>query len=354
MLGRTSERQGAGPVVLRGLPFAQWEFIPDDSGKVQPSAPVIRYGRVFAGLGDGHYYCLDRQDGRIKWRHRAGDMECFAQTDDKALAAPMILDGLAYLCEADGCIDAVDAYTGRNIWRLSLKSPLTATPTVCQDLLLCGAWDGQVYAVEIKTGAIAWKRKLSSGVKRPLAVCDGRLIVLTEEGALRAMDSVTGDICWTASAELRAPVCTPDCVLVGGSAYDSSTGQTLWVIDTPHVPVIRLGQAIYPEAVVSLASGEVQRRFDETREPHTEGASEGYITEAEPHQMVSTASGSWLLTVRDDHLYAWDLVDGTLLWDEALPATGHQPPAVASGQIAVTLTDGGIRSYRLDDANSPL
>lgn len=364
MLGRTPSRAGVGPVELNGAPADGWSFAPRQNAGVLPSAPVIRYDRIFAGLGDGNFYCLDRHDGRIKWRWTAGDPAALARLEGCALAAPLIYDGLAYLCGPDGDITAVDAYSGRQIWRVATGSVITSSPVGCEGIVYLGAWDGHVYAFEAKTGAIAWKQAVGAPVRLPVAVGDDHVYAVGEDGEVWSLESETGDAAWHSPGHgPQAPVFAEVVVLVGQRALDPKTGGSLWQLPpgptsesgpagelqrtdgavsrirpacpgtTQAVPVARLDQVIYPGGVVDIFSGSLVRRDDPPDLPIR----------------ASVASGSIIIGVgADRRLYARDASDGRIVWARSLPAPGPHQPAVAAGQVVLTLADGSVQTYRFD------
>lgn len=333
MLGRTPGRAGAGPIELEGVPLPGWSYSPRKRLGIRPSAPVVRYDRVYAGLGDGHFYCLDRNSGRAKWRLPAGTAEALAGLGDRPLAAPAVYEGLAYLCSPDGVIQSVDAYTGHQIWKVAMTGPISSAPAVSGGLLYAGCWDGHLCAVEAKTGAVAWRRDLGAGVRVPVAVGDEQVYAVTEKGQLWALDAQTGDLCWQSATDAdRQPVFAEVIVIAGGQAYDPQDGSKLWQVETGEIPpVARVDQVIYPDSAVDLFAG--TRRW---------------IRESETGPVHQIVSGTLVLGVGpDQRLHASDVTDGHLVWSIDLAERSSQPPAVAHGQIFVTLGDGSLQSFRM-------
>ncbi|HEY3365456.1 MAG TPA: PQQ-binding-like beta-propeller repeat protein [Symbiobacteriaceae bacterium] len=343
MLGRTPGRVGAGPVVLHGAPLDGWTFAPRKQACALPSAPVIRYDRIFVGLGDGNFYCLDRNDGRIKWRWTAGEPASFSRSEGHGLATPLIFDGLTYLCGPDGDVTAVDAYTGRQVWRVKTGSVITSSPVAFEGVVYFGAWDEQIYALEAKTGAIAWKRSLEAPVHLPVALGDDHVYAAAEDGMLWSLDAQTGEVCWKAAGPgPRAPIFAEVVVLAGERAYDPQNGTVLWELPDPGsligaVPVARLDRVIYPGGVVDLFTGKLVRPDDPPGLPIRQ----------------SVATGSIILGVgSDQRLYARDAADGRIVWARSLPAPSHQPPAVAAGQVVLALADGTVQTYRFKEESA--
>ena len=359
MLGRTPGRSGASPVQLSGPPADGWSVAPAHARGFRPSAPVVRYDRVYVGLGDGQFHCLCRHTGRLKWQVPA----CADQVltpGDMTLPTPAVFDGLAYLAGPDGAAFAVDAYTGQHIWRTVTGGPITSALTAGGGMVYLGSQDEHLYALEAKTGAIAWKRHVGLPLTDPVAVGDDHLFVVGAEGALMALDLESGEPLWiTEQAGSGVPVFAEVVVLLGGRAYDPRTGQMLWEVDAREAtPVPRLDQVIYPGGCVDLFTGiPVQPPVAEVRSaPLVEEAAAvslppgNYVIPPPPVQVRATVlAGGLLIGVGEDQrLHAWNATTGNLAWRYALPAPGEHAPAVAAGQLVITLADGSVRSCRFD------
>jgi outer membrane protein assembly factor BamB len=369
MFGRTPGRTGAGPVLLRGTPSEGWTYAPRKNAGALPSAPVVRYDRVFIGLGDSHFYSLDRTTGRVKWRVLAGGPKAVALIGEHPLATPAVFDGLAYLAGPDGTLYAVDAYHGQPIWKIGLGAPVTSSPAVYDGVVYLGTWDEHVYALEAKTGAVAWRKHVGAPVTLPVAVGDEHVFIVTDAGNLWALDGQTGDTCWELSIPLQqAPVFAEVLLLVGGRAYDPKTGQVVWEVDAGNaLPVARVDQVIYPSGAVDLFAGtlcwaNVAGRpaltaysgdpAGETVAPGSETGGEQPTKTVIPPPDIPLRShittGSLLIGVcADGHLCAWNVANGQNLWQIALSGRSHQPPAIAPGQIFLAMEDGTVRSFRV-------
>ncbi|MDF2627720.1 MAG: hypothetical protein K0R39_1551 [Symbiobacteriaceae bacterium] len=368
MLGRTPGRAGAGPVALEGAPSAGWSFAPREGLGVRPSAPVIRYDRVYVGLGDECYYALDRHTGRVKWRVAAVGgtaagggalaeaMSGASPAGVPAMAAPAVFDGLVYLCAPDGTVFAVDAYSGQHIWRTVPGAGVPGSPAAARGMVYVGTLDGWVLALEAKTGAIAWRRDLGAPVRHPVALGDDHVFVCADDGVLRALDPETGDVLWQVTAEQPgAPVFAEVLVLVGGRAYDPQNGDVLWrVVAGDSIPVARVDEIVYPGGVVDLFTGRPRRAH--VAEPAAPAAGTATapspddppVLPAPPTPLRShIATGALLVGIGTDaRVHAWEAETGRSAWLYALDGPSEQPPAVAPGQIVVALESGGVQTLQ--------
>jgi outer membrane protein assembly factor BamB len=345
MVGRAPGRSGAGPVVLEGAPAPGWSYTPRRSLGVRPSAPVIRYDRVYVGLSDGHFYSLDRQTGRVKWRVPAAGAEACAAISEQAIASPAVFDGLAYLCGPDGTLFAVDAYSGQPIWKTSVGGAGATAPAVVRGVVYVGCTDGHLYALEAKTGAVVWRQQAGAPIVQPVALGDDHVYAGTADGSLLALDTESGEVLWEAQAAPGSgPVFAEVVVLSGGRAYDPADGQVLWEVDAGgSAPVARLDRVFYPGGAVDLFTGSLQAA------PVSGACSPATVPPPPKPVRVHVASGPLLIGVgHDDQLHAHDAESGQPVWGLPLPGPCEQPPAVAPGQLVVTLVDGTVRTYKFD------
>ncbi|HEY8345849.1 MAG TPA: PQQ-binding-like beta-propeller repeat protein [Symbiobacteriaceae bacterium] len=347
--GRTPGRAGVNAAVPSGAPVEGWRFAPETAGICLPSAPVVRYGKVYVGLGDGWFYALDRRSGRLRWRV-PGVPEGFAERDF-VLATPLVFDGLVYLCGPDGVIRAVDAHSGNLIWRVAVEGRFTGSPGISNGIICAGSLSGSVYALESKTGALVWKRQLDGPVAAPVCTGDGRLFVVTEAGRLWALGAETGRVLWQAEvAPGRHPVYGEVVVLVGGKAYDPGDGSLLWeagALDAS--PVVWLDQVFYPHGVVDLFSGTPKGPVTGEQagaEADPADASEGHRAASALDRFI-VAGGLLVGVAKDGHLCGREPGSGRLVWRVALGGPSPHPPAAVGQQLFLTLASGTLCTFRV-------
>ena len=103
--------------------------------------------------------------------------------------------GTLAVASSDGTVAAIDAATGRDIWRASAGGPIAAG---------VGS-DGNVVAVvtranelvALSAGKEAWRQKLTAVAYTAPFVAGGRVFVLTADRAVSAYDGQTGRKLWT-------------------------------------------------------------------------------------------------------------------------------------------------------------
>ncbi len=119
-------------------------------------------------------------------------------------ATPVVIDGVLYSSGTWGYVYAVDAATGRELWRYDPKSDYFAARNPCCDL-----------------------------VNRGVAVWKGKVYVGSGDGRLHALDAATGRKLWEVDtitdhkqpyASTGAPQIAGDVVVIGNAGADMSVG----------------------------------------------------------------------------------------------------------------------------------
>jgi quinohemoprotein ethanol dehydrogenase len=203
--------------------------------------------------GDLNYYSPlaqinDRNVGQLgfAWEYRTG-------TSRGLEATPIVVDGIMYTAGNWGIVYALDAATGRLLWRFDPHNDGQAGRYACCDV-----------------------------VNRGVAVWQGRVYVASLDGRLFALDAATGGQLWAADTITNhtlpytitgAPQIAGDLVVIGNggadmsvggvrgyvSAYDLKTGHLAWRFYTVPLPGDPPGQ---PDALRAAA-----KTWDPKRNP---------------------------------------------------------------------------------------
>lgn len=153
------------------------------------SSPAIAGGMVFIGSRDGGLYGLDAATGERRWRvsHRGSWV----------VASPAVKDGRVYVGSSDGhFIQAVDAATGRELWRLQTEANVLSSPLLAGGLLVVGThradapW-GDLLAIDPADGTVRWRLRLDETALSSPTACDGELYLGTDAGTVVAIAEVS-------------------------------------------------------------------------------------------------------------------------------------------------------------------
>ena len=103
--------------------------------------------------------------------------------------------GTITAASSDGTVAAIDAATGRDIWRASAGGPIAAG--VGSDGKLAAVVTRANELVALSGGKEAWRQKLPAVAYTAPFVAGGRVFVLTADRAVSAFDGQTGRKLWT-------------------------------------------------------------------------------------------------------------------------------------------------------------
>jgi len=109
------------------------------------SSPAVSNGVVFIGARDGFVYALGAGDGKLRWRYN--------HEISWINSSPAIADGVVYDGSSDAhFVQALDAATGRELWRTNVGTTVWSSPSVAGEQLFFGDGSGRVRIVERRTG----------------------------------------------------------------------------------------------------------------------------------------------------------------------------------------------------------
>ena len=200
--GRDLHRTHVSPFRHRP-PFRElWRV---DTRSVVEFPPSVAYGRVYVSSFKGDFYALDAATGRTVWKKRI---------DHCSPASPMLAHHVVYQsfslalpCArhtpgARGFVAAWDADTGRELWRQHAAAVETS-PLVVGKLLYFGSWDGTFYALNARTGKVRWTYEASASITSSPAYDSGTVFAGTDDGHVLALDSLSGRLRWEAASFSR-------------------------------------------------------------------------------------------------------------------------------------------------------
>lgn len=132
-----------------------WQF---QTGAAIHSSPTLVGDRLFFGSDDDFVYCINAKTGDLMWK--SNDHLKPAPLSDDATGSPVYYNGVIYINSSDMKLFALEAESGKIIWRQRLTSPsLDISPV---------AFNGKVY---LAAGSSIYQYRLRGGAYRvfPLA-----------------------------------------------------------------------------------------------------------------------------------------------------------------------------------------
>jgi outer membrane protein assembly factor BamB len=294
-------------------PFrTRWVF---DAKQLLEFPPVIAYGRLYFSNIDGDFTALDAKTGKVVWRSALGY---------KSAASPAVGNGVVYQPlmsrpgtdpgPRTGLLVALDAQTGKVLWRFSTGA-VESSPLLVDGVLYFGTFDHRLYALNAKTKRVLWSYQTGDAVKGGPALWHGTIYTGSYDGKVYAVDARTGKLRWSSGSRggllgsgnfYATPAVAYGRVYIGNTdgrvyAYGAASGHLLWAKKT--------GGYVYSSAAVA-------------------------------DRMIFVGS-------YDRHLYALDAATGDVKWsfDAKGPVSGA--PTVMAGLVYVASFGG--KTYALDE-----
>nr|WP_232281878.1 PQQ-like beta-propeller repeat protein [Roseobacter sp. SK209-2-6] len=292
--------------------------------------PVVAEGKVFT-LDSAAQISAVSSSGQVLWQQ---DLLPARDDEGQATGGGMAYDnGVLYISSGYGVLTALDATSGKQIWRQELEATGSGEPTIRDGLVYLVAGDDTGWAVHTKDGRIAWQIEATPSASNVLGA---PAPVITSDLAIFAFGS--GDLLATfRRGGLRR---------WSASVAGQRIGRTLSRIsDVTGAPVI-----VGNKAFVGNHSGRTVA-FDIRNGDRIWTAQEGAIGPVWP-------AGNSLFQISDRHqLLRLDAGSGEVLWAVDLPGflkdkpskrgaiVAHYGPVVAGGQVIVASNDGQMRFF---------
>jgi outer membrane protein assembly factor BamB len=336
-------------------PYRQiWRFL---TGNVIEFPPTVAYGNVYISGILGNVWALDASTGKRVW-HRRYKNHCLA-------ASPTVSGGVVYQpllpksCKdrsGDGMVVALNAYSGKEIWRFE-GPPSESSALVVGETVYFGAWDHRLYALSARTGKARWTFEADEELNGAPAYADDTVYVGSDGGRLFAVAARSGRLRWQAEALRReyfyaTPALAYGRVFIGNTdgtvyAFGAETGNLLWaqragtyVYTSPAVwnKTVYVGSYDGNVYAFDAATGDVRWRYD------SPGAIHGAPTVMAGLVYFSNcgtcgANGTRYAEPGPEQTFALDARSGKLVWK--FPA-GKYSPIVADEERVYLVGAGSV------------
>ena len=160
---------------------------------------------------------------------------------------PIYVGGKLYFVNNSGYAYALDADTGKTIWKRNLPGRAESSPLVIGRSVYFGCEDGNLYSLSTISGDVRWATALGGPIKSAPAYKDGKLYVGDYGGYMNAVDAETGELKWQSGslgpgfggtgAFYSSPAVAFGRVYAGNNdsriySFDSSDGTLAWSYST--------------------------------------------------------------------------------------------------------------------------
>ncbi|HET6830435.1 MAG TPA: PQQ-binding-like beta-propeller repeat protein [Solirubrobacterales bacterium] len=203
--------------------------------------PIVVDGRLYFIDNDGVYIALDAKTGKVIWKKQLASLNA---------SSPAYFKGVLYsvsLSPAQAL--AVRARDGKVLWRKPLAARAESSPLVLSGRMYFGNEAGQFLALDIKDGSTIWETMLAGSVKAGPAFEDGTLYVGDYGGMMNAVRARDGKLLWQTSdlgtgiagsgRFYSTPAVAFGRVYAGNAdhrvySFDADTGEIAWSFSTGH------------------------------------------------------------------------------------------------------------------------
>lgn len=196
---------------------------------------------------------------------RLWDKEIGDGSDEQYLKLePMYAAGRIFVAASEGEIDAVDAQSGKVLWRTDTDTRITGGPGANESVVITGTGEAEVITMGAESGNILWRSRVSSEVLARPQYGDDIIVARTIDGKIFGLQSSDGKLVWT--YEQSVPALT----LRGTSAPVIAGNLLVAGFDEGRLTVIELktGKMVW-DTRIALGSGrtELERMIDIDAEP---------------------------------------------------------------------------------------
>lgn len=271
-----------------------------------------------------------------------------------------------YVAGADGALEARDRETGKLVWRVETKLPLSAGPGLGEDLLVAGTVEGEVVAWDRTNGAERWRRQVGGQVLAVPAVGEGTVVVHTEDGNIHGLDAADGSPRWlyNHSTPVLTLHGTASPVISGTSVYCGLAGGKVVALD------LETGRLEWErQVVVPAGRSEIERMVDVDADPLVDdgtvyaaayqgavaamGEGSGKIFWKRKMSVYNNLAVDWRqLAASDDQGRLWSLdpESGAARWRvESLRYRKLSPPAILDDYVVVGDGEGYLHWFSAED-----
>jgi outer membrane protein assembly factor BamB len=201
--------------------------------------PIVVDNRLYFIDNDGVYIALDARTGKVIWRKQLSSLNA---------SSPAYYKGVLYSVALEpGQALAVRASDGKVLWRKPLPARAESSPLVIRGRMYFGDEAGQFYALDVKDGSTIWETTLGGSVKAAPALDDGTLFVGDYGGKMNAVRAGDGALIWqtsdlgtgiTGSGRFYSTAAVAFGRVYAGDvdgrvySFDAKTGEIAWTFST--------------------------------------------------------------------------------------------------------------------------
>jgi outer membrane protein assembly factor BamB len=202
LFGRVPERTHYLPAKERFLDPPLEEAWSINTHALIEFPPAIADGVAYVVNKYGNAKAVRLSDRKILWEWDTNSKDAGKPTD---VTGPVYDEGKVFFADVDGDLVAVDAKSGREVWKRKLVGHLESSPMAVGGRLYLGTDKTNVVAVRASDGKVLWQFNSPGAIKASPSFHDGRLYVADYESGVFCLDANNGKPIWRTNTSKLAP-----------------------------------------------------------------------------------------------------------------------------------------------------
>jgi outer membrane protein assembly factor BamB len=211
-----------------------WRRLTDPRNRGKPAdvtAPVYNDGKVFVALLGGYLGALDAKTGKLVWKRDLG-----AHLE----SSPLVVDGTLYIGTDTTDVLALNAADGSLRWRFNSPAAIKSSPSYHDGRVYVADYQSGVFCLDAKSGRPIWRTNTSTvapfgrgGFFSSPAIGFGHVYAARDDGTVYAFDEKTGKVSWSfpAGAAIYGSPALADVPGTKPSVYIGAENGTLYALD---------------------------------------------------------------------------------------------------------------------------
>ena len=298
---------------------------------------------------------LDAASGREVWRYA---------TEGKVFSTPAVWKKRVVIGSTDGYIYCLSLRNGRLLWRYRCGKSILATPVIHKGIAYVGASDHVFRALKVRSGRLVWANEDIAGFVECRPFVDDEQVVFGDwANTLYSLDPRTGHLQWTWStkgsrmfspaavypvkAHGRIFLVTPERKTY---ALDARTGDQLWVSagGRESIALSPDGETIYVKTMFDSVQAYATAPNDAVKRWEVRP---GFGYEIAPTPCACSADGQLLFVPTDKgNLFCLNAADGSLVWKHKISvALINAIVPLPDHQLLLATMDGVVTLLQYDN-----
>jgi outer membrane protein assembly factor BamB len=163
-------------------------FLKIETGGSIETIPLIVDSKVYFGCMNHNLYAVDANTGKEVWRFRTQERI--------GASAPVHHNGRIFFGSHDYNFYALDAKTGELLWKFKMEGSTTSPSSVYNETVYVGSIDRNLYALNACDGTLKWKFETRDRISSRPTIHEGKVFLGSYDRNLYCLDAETGRLLW--------------------------------------------------------------------------------------------------------------------------------------------------------------